>query len=209
MQDAPQKPPLSEQLNPKFPSVPQGTFYINFFDVINDVTVRGLMALCTDILAKAKPTPATLYFAFSSNGGSVAAGITLYNFLRALPVELIMHNAGSVNSIATAIFLAGSRRLACPHSSFLFHGVASGFSKDSRLTRTQLRERMSQLEQDEARIKELIVERSQLTESEILELFNQGETKDPAFALQKGVIEEIQKLSVPIGARMVTANFGR
>lgn len=192
---------------PVLPNIPQGTFYINFFDAINDITVRGLMALCSDILVKVKPTPAAFYFALSSPGGSVAAGITLYNFLKALPVELIIHNTGSVDSIATAIFLAAGKRFACPHSRFLFHGIAAGFPKDSTLTKAQVRERMSGLEQDESRIKELIVERTHLTETEILMLFNQGETKDPAFALEKGVISEIRDFSIPLGSQIVTANF--
>jgi len=70
-----------------------------------------------------QPKPDVLYFLFSSNGGSVNAGIALYNFLRALPVEIIMHNTGSIDSIATVIFLAADKRYAALHSTFLFHGV--------------------------------------------------------------------------------------
>ena len=98
------------------PNIPTGIFYINYFDEINDGKVRGLMALCADILAKVKPTPTTFYFAISSPGGGVAAGMTFYNFLRALPVKIIMHNTGSIDSIATVIFLAASERYACSHS---------------------------------------------------------------------------------------------
>src|SRR5258708_24946324 len=109
------------QLN--LPSIAGPVFYINYFDQITDSKARALMALVSEILQKVTPTPATLYFAFSSTGGSVQAGVTLFNFLRALPVDVVMHNTGSVDSIATVIFLAGKVRYACEHSRFLFHGI--------------------------------------------------------------------------------------
>lgn len=34
------------------------------------------------------------YFLMSTPGGQVMSGLTLYNFLRALPVPLRMHNIG-------------------------------------------------------------------------------------------------------------------
>lgn len=165
------------------------------------------MALCSDVIGKIKPTPATLYFTISSPGGSVAAGITLYNFLRGLPVELIMHNIGSVDSIATVIFLAASKRYACAHSRFLFHGIAKQFGQGTALSTPQFREHLSGMDQDERRIKELVVERSNLTEPEMIGLLQQGETKNPTFALEKGVIHDIRDFKLPEGAQVVTANF--
>lgn len=203
------KPPTSpsDVQNPNFPSFEPGVFYINYFDAITDNKVRGLMALCSDILAKVKPTPTTLYFAFSSGGGSVAAGITLYNFLRALPVELVMHNTGSVDSIATVIFLAGHRRYACSHSRFLFHGIGLDLPAGARIGTAQTREILSGFEQDERRIKELVIERSKVTETEMIALLQQGETKNPTFALEKGIVDDIRDFSLPSGAQCVTANF--
>jgi ATP-dependent Clp protease protease subunit len=190
---------------PNLPSIPSGVFYINYFDAISDSKVRGLMALCIEIISKVNP--AHLYFAFSSPGGNVAAGITLYNFLKALPVEISMHNTGSVDSIATVIFMAGIKRYACKHSRFLFHGVTMPFLKDQVLNAAQMNECLSSLEQDEGRIKELIAERSELNAGELDTLFRQGETKDPAFALQKRIIDDIRDFSLPQGAQIVTANF--
>ncbi len=46
----------------------------------------------------------------STPGGQVMAGITGYNFLRALPFRLVIHNAGNIDSIRNAIFLAGPIR---------------------------------------------------------------------------------------------------
>jgi ATP-dependent Clp protease, protease subunit len=199
---------IASAIQPPLPSLPTGVFYINYFDAITDGKVRGLMALCSEVMAKVVPTPTTLYFALSSPGGSVAAGITLYNFLRGLPVKIIMHNTGSVDSISTVIFLAAEERYACSHSRFLFHGVATGeMPAGTRLNTFQTRECLSGLEQDEGRIKELIVERSKITESEMVRLLQQGETQNPTFALEKGIIHDIRDVSLPPGAQVVTANF--
>jgi ATP-dependent Clp protease protease subunit len=200
-------PNIPDPRQPDLPQFPQGACYINYYDAITENKVRGLMALCSDIIGKVNPRTETLYFALSSHGGNIAAGITLYNFLRALPIHLVMHNVGSVDSIATVIFLAGDHRFACQHSRFLFHGISTQFPQAVALNPAQVRELLSGQEQDEGRIKELIVERSNLTESEVVTLLQQGETKNPAFALEKGVIHDIRDLVIPNGAQLITANF--
>ena len=65
------------------------------------------------------------YFFLSTPGGDVMSGLTIYNFLRALPVPITMHNIGNVNSIGNAIFVSAdaNHRLACAHSTFMFHEV--------------------------------------------------------------------------------------
>jgi ATP-dependent protease ClpP protease subunit len=118
-----------------------------------------------------------------------------------------MHNVGSVDSIATVIFLAANQRYACSHSRFLFHGIANNITQATTLTTPQVRELLSSLEQDEGRVKELVVERSKLTETEIFTLLQQGETKNPTFALEKGIIHDIRDFALPDGAQIVTANF--
>ena len=45
-------------------------------------------------------------------GGDVATGFTLFHYLRSLPVKIVTHNVGSVNSIGNVVFLAGEERYA-------------------------------------------------------------------------------------------------
>lgn len=66
---------------------PPETIYVSYFDMINDAKTKALMGICSDIVAKNKPK--TIYFLFSSLGGLVNAGVTFYNFLRALPTEWV------------------------------------------------------------------------------------------------------------------------
>ena len=55
-----------------------------------------------------------IHLLLSTPGGSVMHGITIYNTLRALPIKLVTHNMGNVDSIGNVIFLAGQERFACP-----------------------------------------------------------------------------------------------
>ena len=47
---------------------------------------RLLMSVCTQ---DPQFNPKTLYFLFASPGGQVAAGIALYNFLKAIPPKIV------------------------------------------------------------------------------------------------------------------------
>ena len=143
----------------------------------------------------------------ASPGGAVGAGIVLYNFLRALPVEIVMHNTGSVDSIGTVIFLAGAKRYAAVHSTFLFHGVQLNFQGPGQLNHVQLLERLSMLKQDEGKIGGIIAERTKLTARDIRKLFHQGESKDAAFARDGGIIDEIKDPIIPKDAPFITVNL--
>src|SRR5690348_15092335 len=86
------------------------------------ITPQTVQKLLTECAAWANQGAKEIYLMFASLGGNVPAGIAAYSALRALPVKLITHNIGNVDSIANIIFLAGEERLAVPHSTFMFHG---------------------------------------------------------------------------------------
>jgi ATP-dependent Clp protease protease subunit len=197
---APAPPPAP----PDLPIVPK-TIYINYFDMITNPKIKVLMAVCSELVAKQKPD--TLYFLFSSNGGDVDSGITLFNFLKALPVEIVMHNTGSIDSIATVIFMAGTKRYASKHSTFLFHGIASQFPAAASVDRSKLQELLSGLIQGENKLAGIIAGNTKLSEEEIRGLFLQGESKDLTFAMDKGVIQEIRDASIPKNAQIVSLNL--
>src|SRR5262245_7966490 len=96
------------------------TTYLNFHAPINPFTAQNLMTAASQKLAAGTDD---FYVLFSTPGGEVQSGIALYNFFRAIPAQITMHNMGNVDSIGNAIFLAGERRYACTHSTFMFHGV--------------------------------------------------------------------------------------
>jgi ATP-dependent protease ClpP protease subunit len=65
----------------------------------------------------------------NSPGGRVDKGMAMYDYLRALPgVTITTEAIGQCSSIATAVFLAGSVRIAHPHTESLVHLPIGGIS---------------------------------------------------------------------------------
>ena len=181
------------------------TFFITFMDSINEEKVKNLIAVITDVMYKHKPSQ--IYILFSSGGGNINAGITLYNFLRALPTEVLFHNIGTVDSIATAIFLAGNKRYASSNSHFLFHGVIWTFPPGAAPNRKQLQEIISTIQQNENDFANIITNRTSISKEEMLSLLDQGESKGVEFALEKGIIHEVCEALIPAGYNHFACNF--
>jgi ATP-dependent protease ClpP protease subunit len=179
--------------------------YINFFDGIDPVKVNKFIQFCNDVIKEHSPDE--LYFLIASNGGDVDSGFVLYNYLTSLKgkLSITMHNTGSIDSIANVIFIGGQKRYAAPNAAFLFHGVAMNFTGPQN--RTALKESLSRIVGMENRIGATISQNSKLTEEELEILFRQGEGKDVAFALEKGIIHEIKPPSVPPGAVHLAMTF--
>ena len=153
-------------------SQPRKTVYVSYFDGIDRGRVKALMGLVNQIISKEKPD--SIYFLISSNGGEVDAGVTFYNFLKALPVEIVMHNVGTIDSIANVIFVAGGKRYASPHSTFLFHGVKMNFGANAQLSLPQLNEIRTRIQKNHNTIAGIVCGNTKMTEDKIKRLFNEG-----------------------------------
>lgn len=176
----------------------KNTIYLVFHEGISEASVNKFMDFTSKAIAQYKPT--CIYFLFSSGGGSVDSGVALYNFLRALPQDTIMHNVGSIDSIANAVFLAGKRRYACQASAFLLHGISWNFNQAATLSYTQMQETLSRFDAAEQLTAGIIGNETKLTAEEVRALFLQGASKNPAFALEKGLIHEIREVDIPFDA---------
>lgn len=185
-------PPPSPQIIPEV--------YINFCGEINYPSVNRLMDSFSKLVTFHKTK--TVHFLISSPGGSVDAGIALYNFLIALPITLNTYNMGSIDSIANMIFIAGQNRFAMPSSTFLFHGIKWTFFTNAQFTLFQLNEVASKMEQDEKKIAEILSKRTNMTVKEIKKLFVKGESKSLDFAKTKGIIHDILALKIPTNAQV-------
>jgi ATP-dependent protease ClpP protease subunit len=186
-------------------TAPRHTLYISFSAEINPTTAETLIAT---VAQAASDGVANVYLMLSTPGGSVMSGLNVYNVLRGLPVNLTTHNVGNVDSIGNAIFLAGEHRIACPHSTFMFHGVASECHPESVLGEKELLERLGSVRADQKRIGAIIKERTLMEEGSIGNLFLEAQTRDSDFALKEGFIHEIRDVRVPAGAPIVALVFG-
>ena len=181
--------------------------YISFSAEVNPNTTEVLLATCADLANKRTEN---VHLLLSTPGGSVMHGINIYNVLRGLPFKLTTYNVGSVNSIGNVVFLAGDERYAVPDSTFMFHGVGFDVTQGARLEEKFLRERLDSIQADQNKIASIINERASFPdEQEVASLFLQAATKDAAYARKRGIINDIRKLEIPLGAPVVPLVFQR
>ena len=194
------------QPQPPAPPVPQ-VVYVNFSAEIKPQTCESLMAVMANCATQGVQR---VYLALSTPGGDVTQGVTLYNLLRGMPFELITHNVGNVDSIGNAVFLAGSRRYACQHSTFMFHGVGFDMANQTiRLEEKNVREMLGNIMSNHDRIGSILKERTQIPEATIPELFREAQTKDAAFAIGCGIVHEIRDIQIPPGSTVISLVFQR
>lgn len=182
---------------------PQRIAYISFADVIDDKRAKGLMQICSELSREAD----VLYLMLSSPGGGVDLGITLYNFLRALPCFIVTHNIGSVESIANIVFLAGELRLAAPHTRFLLHGIFWQPPAGATLIPSQMAEAGTRFRDDETRIKEILLSRTTMKSDQVDGFFRFGESKTAEFAKDVGIISNVSEPKIRRGSPFFSCNF--
>jgi ATP-dependent Clp protease protease subunit len=182
------------------------TVYISFSAEINAHTTESLIALFANEINQGKRD---FYLMLSTPGGAVMNGLNLYNVLRGLPITLTTHNVGNVDSIGNAVFLAGQTRYACPHSTFMFHGVAFNFTQGVNLDERASREKLANILSDQKRIGSIIQERTTLTPKRVRGMFREARTIDSAFAAGCGIVNEIRDVQVPVGCPVFQLVFQR
>jgi len=175
--------------------------YVKFSSPINPQTTQNLMNFLSDRVNNGEKE---FYFLISSPGGSVNDGVVLYNFIRALPAKIIMHNIGIIDSIANVIFLASDERYSDPNASFLFHGVGFDIIQPIRMDEKDLREKLLIIERDQKSISNIISERTKLGEKEVEEMFFRAKTKNPEEAKEAGIIKKIKMAEIPEGNQIVS-----
>lgn len=136
-------------------------------------------------------------------------GMNLYNVLRGLPISLTTHNVGNVDSIGNAVFLAGSKRYACPQATFMFHGVGFDGQPGFRLEEKLLRERLNSVLSDQKRIGAIMEQRTNLNKRQIKGLFREAQTKDATYAVSCGIIHEVREVQIPAGSPIYSLVFKR
>ncbi len=185
---------------------PPKPIYISFSAEINANTTESLIAL---IAQQVNAGAQEIYLMISTPGGTVMNGLNLYNVLRAFPVHLTTHNVGNIDSIGNAIFLAGKTRYACPHSTFMFHGVGVNSGTAARFEQKNLQEMIGSILADQKRIGDLIQEHTTLKAGQVRGLFKEARTKDANYARSVGIIHEIRDVNIPPGVPVFGLVFQR
>lgn len=180
--------------------------FISFSAGVDQNTSESLMSVFSQ---KFNEGIKDFYLLFSSPGGSVLNGITVFNFLKSLPINLTIHNIGIVDSIANVIFLAGKNRYAVKNSSFLFHGVGFDINQPTRFEEKNIKEKLKMVQRDQKLIADIIAERTKLSAPEIEKMFLEADTMTSAEAKEKEIIHDVRDAAIPDGAQVIQFVFQR
>lgn len=161
-----------------------------------------------DEITKASNAGNDIYLYISSGGGNVFEGMSIAALIKALPVKVVTHNAGQIDSIANIIFAAGCQRYASKEASFFFHGVSMHYEK-ADFIESQLQEQYLGVKRMRENIAATYANYIGLTLIDAESLMITGATILTATeALAKKIIHEIRDISVPVGSQVVAIGNG-
>lgn len=174
--------------------------HINFLAKVNNETVNKLIGVVDEGF---KQGVRKFVILMSSSGGWVAPGLTAFNYLKGLPVEITTHNYGIVHSIAVPLFCAGSKRLSSPEAQFFIHGVyfqgKGPFSFDERA----LRERLDSLKGDRDNIAAVIAKTCGKTKEKVAGDMLRGITLNAQQAKEYGLVNETRQVLMKKTAKVI------
>ena len=177
--------------------------YIQFMAGVNPQTSSVLVQNINDFVRQGFEK---IHLLISTPGGSVFHGLSIYNMLKGLPVEVITYNFGSVDSIGVILFCAGRERYSVPNARFLIHEVSftiqgqAGLSFDEYM----LHEHLKNLKIDKSNIAKVIASTIGKTEKDILKMINERTTLSPEQAKEIALVTDIKTELIPKGATVIT-----
>ncbi len=183
----------------------QGTLAIKFFAPVNEKSANALMNVLDQAINQGVKDITLL---ISTPGGSVFHGISIYNYLRGLPLDrLVTHNFGSVDSIGVVMYCAGRERYSSPQARFLLHGVTLNFQGSLSLEEPQLEEKLKGLKIDIENIAKVISENVEKDVNIVTETMIQRTTLNPEQAKEWGLVHKIQTELFPAGTQVVSIQY--
>ena len=177
------------------------TAVIRFMAQVDGETAKVLLETVDRLVSERAER---LILLMSTPGGSVFHGLSVYNYLRGLSIEIETVNFGSVDSIGVVIFCAGSRRTSVPNARFLLHGVSSNIQGPVTADEKQLEEIIKGLQIDVRNISRVVAETTKKTEQEIYDAMINRTTLDPQQAMDFGLVTGIETGLVPAGAAVIS-----
>ena len=177
---------------------------IKFFAPVIDTTVNALM---NAVDQKVGQGAKEFTLVISSPGGSVFHGLSAYNYLKGLPVEITTHNFGSVDSIGIVLYCAGSKRLSVPQARFLLHGVSAQFRGEQNLEEGQLEERLKGLRIDAENIAKVIAANTSKSVKEVIAAMHERTTLNPEEAKSWGLVHGIKSELFEAGSEVISIQF--
>ena len=170
--------------------------FVWFTSIIDSTTSQALMAfLCKAV----NDGHDEIHLFLSTPGGGVSEGVTIYNFIRAVPSRVVIYNMGTVASIGNVVYQAADFRVCARTSSFMFHGVGVDFPSRETLELKRLKEIVSHINNDQGMISQVIARHTNLSTKRIKELFLQMTLMRADEALDDLVTDIVGDIQLPVG----------
>ncbi len=173
---------------------------IRFLAEVNQQSINTLISI---VEAKMREGIKSFKILISSPGGTVFHGISAYNFLKGIPANIETYNFGTIDSIATVIYCAGSKRVCVPNARFLIHSVGWNTAGSVRFEEKQLKEQLKSLAIDRENIAKIIASICKKNQKEIEKLMFKGTTFNPEQAKKFGLVQEINEVLLPEGTEII------
>lgn len=175
--------------------------YIKFFAPVIPDTISILMAALD---SKLKQGVRQIGLLISLPGGDVFQGLSAYNFLKGIPIEIFTHNFGSCDSIGAVLYCAGTKRFSVPHARFLIHGVQCNFHQPASLEEKQLEERLKGLKIDMENIAKVIGDTVGKDKKKVIKDMLNRTTLNPEQAIKYGLVHEVKSELFESGAEVIS-----
>lgn len=157
---------------------------------------------------------AHLHIDLNSTGGASDEGFLLYDFLRSLPVPISVRVTHQCFSAGLDVLMAGAYRFAPTQALFVIHPTSrAGADLPDRVTAHSLAEAAAGLARTDARVVELLSNRTGADRAIFEQEIQTEEPMTAAAAYQCGLIHEIPDLTPKVDPRwpeiVRTQQFGR
>ncbi len=156
---------------------------------ISDATANAVIAQLLFLAAKDPKKDIQIYI--NSPGGSVTAGLAIYDTMQYIKPEISTFCIGMAASMAAVILGAGAKgkRFALPNSEIMLHQVAGGASGEAALIEITAK----QILKIKERLNQILAKHTGQTLERISKDTDRDFYLDPSEAKQYGLIDEVIK----------------
>jgi ATP-dependent Clp protease, protease subunit len=130
-----------------------------------------------------------LHLLIQSPGGNVNEGVFLFNYINALPIEVVAYNCGHIGSAAVTAYLGAKKRIVSPNATFLVHKASSATGNSGGVE--QMNATVRSLAIDDARTEALLKGELRLSRKQLASFSRSALTLSAQDAIAVGAAHEI------------------
>lgn len=167
---------------------------------MGDINPQTTNILINTIENKIRENKNDFLFLISSHGGDVPSGISIYNYLKNLSINIETHNFGIVESIASLLYCCGSKRSSSKTASFLIHGINWNGGGDEK----QINEVAKTLKTYREHISDIISKNCNKSSKQIQKMMFNNSRLNAEEAKKIGLVDEIKELNIDTNTEIIS-----